>query len=1168
MATRHTPFGEVPADWPFHGLVPLADNSQLVGRKAETEDLFDLIRLTTTSVVYGASGVGKTSLLKVGLVKELKREAEDRRKRKLPVDFVPVYFDRWHEKELFSALKVAIREHDAVTEDDPCLTAASIEDLFANWHAKRAGRLLLVFDQFEQFFLYPEEKNRTDFIEPIFASLRSLDQSISLLLAMREDSIARLDLLTRYYPDILGARRRIRPLRISQAIAVFRTLIPSWVDIDEKLVGDICGWATGAPEFEIGPKRRQNEPTVELGWIQMTLEALGRLQQLEKDLTLENLWNLPLDVKNADVVNALKDLYVKQALQEPSDDPAAWSDLTTNALKTFTRGYGARRTWTAESIAREGWKKEEHTEAVIDARTKRLARMLEVLASVERRLLRKVEPMQRVDPQEPPAFHLVHDLMVGPIQEWLDLQDDRAKRQLEIEKSTRDLVLPLSSATGYSEAMELFGTCLLNVCGGTRFYLYRTYRIGAGGLRLQSSNDVDLKDMHFTGLRASDLLIDLIKKRLSDPKPHSPIEVTNIMQLMDPLKTDTIGVAQERADKAKVPALVLPIWLLPEEKSRSATEHLAGAIVILLMHQPSDDQKHDLENAALFGAPLLTEWLKTQVLKIPRMLENNAYLPKNMLGAGQIKNDPLSYVCREIGLICMADRAQIWFDQEDSRSKTPEGTPSEFQAEWYSAEDYRLEGTELYRNAKGLPSLRVPTTIPSNGVLQRVLQTSKPCTAPTPESPSIEGNTHAKCEVAVPIGVEEWSCGVINLESYDEGPYLYQDSDKGYIDEQNLVRLAEGLNRVMRSLSRPLSDDVADLLLKTEPRHDSLGLSYSARYQRFKNFLYRGVKDLHMFFKFTTCGLYLDDKVNEKLRLVATVGCEDLLFDPETISYFYDNQTSFAAVAFKAAKDKEGKYDLERDFFRSDVKDRNARVDHGAIKDLGCVGSMLAYPILSGREVRGMLLLGNREALEGAEPNPQVFPDAILPSLDELCRNLALVERLSMPWYRRQVERQIREAIREADTNNTVAIRHLADGVLAAGFKRVWIFEGSIDDGFQLRDSGGGDPDGAWPADWLSKRPQVPNEIIKRWGESSEANAENGSEWANVPIISTGAETEPQVVGFIVADMKPYRPDQDDPALVHEVKDERKISDENLFMLTLIGYAARVVFKAMEKRRP
>jgi hypothetical protein len=75
---------------PWLGLLAYGETDRefFYGRRRETMELHTRVRRETLTVLYGVSGLGKTSLLKAGLFPELRQE-----------DFLPVYIRLRHDGE-------------------------------------------------------------------------------------------------------------------------------------------------------------------------------------------------------------------------------------------------------------------------------------------------------------------------------------------------------------------------------------------------------------------------------------------------------------------------------------------------------------------------------------------------------------------------------------------------------------------------------------------------------------------------------------------------------------------------------------------------------------------------------------------------------------------------------------------------------------------------------------------------------------------------------------------------------------------------------------------------------------------------------------------------------------------------------------------------------------
>ncbi|WP_170861299.1 ATP-binding protein, partial [Geitlerinema sp. PCC 9228] len=169
------------------------------GRKGDIDELAntripeDRYKLT---VLYGPSGVGKSSLLQAGLVPALQqRPLRDR--TVLPV--LTRVYGNWA-RELGKQISEALKTYpDRVQPNTPL---ASVADLRAQLQRNAENRLLtvLVFDQFEEFFFSnPELETRQELYAFLQECLKGTDlQFVKVILSLREDYLHRLLELERY----------------------------------------------------------------------------------------------------------------------------------------------------------------------------------------------------------------------------------------------------------------------------------------------------------------------------------------------------------------------------------------------------------------------------------------------------------------------------------------------------------------------------------------------------------------------------------------------------------------------------------------------------------------------------------------------------------------------------------------------------------------------------------------------------------------------------------------------------------------------------------------------------------------------------------------------------------------------------------------------------------
>jgi YD repeat-containing protein len=268
-----------PADsqHPWIGLASFTEGDQefFAGRGDEIEQLLRLVRRDTLTLLYGVSGLGKTSLLQAGLFPALRNE------NYLPV---PIRLDFLESavplaKQVFDAIAVAAAE---ARVDVPQLRPG--ETLWESFHRldnhfwsprNELVTPLLVFDQFEEFFTLGREtadRNRrgSEFISELAdlvenrppAALRDdpararefnfKPTPLKVLLSMREDYLGDLDYIRSKFRALSQNRLRLRPMGERQArevIALGSSLLAN--SAEDRIVKYVAGASANGEGSEI-----------------------------------------------------------------------------------------------------------------------------------------------------------------------------------------------------------------------------------------------------------------------------------------------------------------------------------------------------------------------------------------------------------------------------------------------------------------------------------------------------------------------------------------------------------------------------------------------------------------------------------------------------------------------------------------------------------------------------------------------------------------------------------------------------------------------------------------------------------------------------------------------------------------------------------------------------
>jgi tetratricopeptide (TPR) repeat protein len=151
----------VDAEHPWLGLHPFTEDNQhyFFGRTAEIRDIFLRVREQPLTVLYGQSGLGKTSLLRAGLIPKLR--VERYRPVRILLDFDAAA------PPLVAQVRNALASACADEEADAVALLARWQPLDSLWEIFAHERLrprdlaehppVLIFDQFEEVFTLGEE---------------------------------------------------------------------------------------------------------------------------------------------------------------------------------------------------------------------------------------------------------------------------------------------------------------------------------------------------------------------------------------------------------------------------------------------------------------------------------------------------------------------------------------------------------------------------------------------------------------------------------------------------------------------------------------------------------------------------------------------------------------------------------------------------------------------------------------------------------------------------------------------------------------------------------------------------------------------------------------------------------------------------------------------------
>ena len=197
---------------PYKGLAPydVADKDNFFGRGREKQIVLGKIFANNVTLLFAGTGVGKSSLLRAAVIPLLTEQ------RALDV----VYYADWVSEPL-DGLKTAIRaqliENTKITGRELKM-GTDLPAFLATCTAYASEPLVLMLDQFEELFQYHARSGRLlPFVDQLAQVINASDLPVSIVLAMREDFLAELNVFKGRIPGLFDNYYRLEQLRIEQA---------------------------------------------------------------------------------------------------------------------------------------------------------------------------------------------------------------------------------------------------------------------------------------------------------------------------------------------------------------------------------------------------------------------------------------------------------------------------------------------------------------------------------------------------------------------------------------------------------------------------------------------------------------------------------------------------------------------------------------------------------------------------------------------------------------------------------------------------------------------------------------------------------------------------------------------------------------------------------------
>jgi WD40 repeat protein len=393
---------------PYKGLNAFEDTELdallFFGRERETEIVVANLIASRLTVLYGPSGVGKSSLLSAAVARSL---------RALPEEPLVVVFSAWSDDPQ-AALSEAVSELAGVEANGSAVAALS--------QAQSERDVYLILDQAEEYFLYhAEDGGPGSFAEAFPAIFTSLTR-VNVLISLREDSLAKLDRFAGRVPGLFGNTLRLDRLdrnaarsAVLRPVERFAELTGEAVTVEPALVEHVLA--------EVGAG--QIEPALGgLGTVEGGGGDGARIEAPYLQLVMQRLWDEERagdsTTLRAETVARLGGArhIVEEHLEGAMDElTSAQKDIAAQMFNHLVTPSGTKIAHEVPDLADFGRVSEGELQPV-----------LSTLA--DRRILRSV------DEGGTTRFEIFHDVLGEPVLAWRAAHE--AERELSRQKEASD----------------------------------------------------------------------------------------------------------------------------------------------------------------------------------------------------------------------------------------------------------------------------------------------------------------------------------------------------------------------------------------------------------------------------------------------------------------------------------------------------------------------------------------------------------------------------------------------------------------------------------------------------------------------------------------------------------------------------------------------------------
>jgi WD40 repeat protein len=410
---------------PYKGLHAYteADGEYFFGRDSDRDLVIANLIAGRLTVLYGPSGVGKSSLLQAGVMRHLRQMPQNAFSYLAVRNAIIVYHSSWHNDSLTDLgheLVQAVPDPDGIEDIVQTQRPLSAE-LLRELTDRLNSYVYLLLDQFEEQALYQPGQQGEKFLEELGKIITTPGLRASVLLGIREDALSKLDRLEAYVPGLFDNNLPLDHLNSDEAREAIEGPLTRYnelmapgkeVSIEDELIDELLPQlqtgSVSVGDVGQGGVNASSEESIETPFLQLVMtrlwdEEAQRGSRILRRATLASLGGADRIVRT----------HLDAVMSELSEQE---QDIAARIFRYLVTPSGAKYSYTAEDLA-------EHAEVTDPAQVRGV---LEKLAASRELVLRTAPPP--LESPESPRYEIFHDVMVPAVNDWRRRYDGERER--------------------------------------------------------------------------------------------------------------------------------------------------------------------------------------------------------------------------------------------------------------------------------------------------------------------------------------------------------------------------------------------------------------------------------------------------------------------------------------------------------------------------------------------------------------------------------------------------------------------------------------------------------------------------------------------------------------------------------------------------------------------